>query len=107
MVSKSSTLAQRFWSHVNIQGPDDCWPWIGKINKKTGYGVVKVNGQEKRAHRVAFLLENGQDGEVVRHTCDNRPCCNPGHLIDGTQADNMMDMHARGRYVSRAGRPNK
>jgi hypothetical protein len=26
-----------------------------------------------------------------------RPCCNPDHLFLGTNADNMADMHAKGR----------
>jgi hypothetical protein len=36
-------------------------------------------------------------GQVVRHTCDNRLCVNPEHLVIGSQADNVQDMHERGR----------
>lgn len=31
------------------------------------------------------------------HACDNRPCCNPSHLFEGTQKDNIADMIAKGR----------
>lgn len=31
------------------------------------------------------------------HACDNRPCCNPAHLFEGTQKDNIADMIAKGR----------
>jgi len=31
------------------------------------------------------------------HSCDNPPCCNPNHLREGTQANNMHDMNSRQR----------
>jgi len=87
----------RFWSHVQVGRSDDCWPWMGGTVK--GYGQFKVQGRMLKAHRVAFLIANGLDpvGLMVRHTCDNPPCCNGGHLIKGTGADNQADCIARGR----------
>jgi transposase-like protein len=35
--------------------------------------------------------------EVVRHTCDNGFCCNPRHLISGSQQENTIDTSLRGR----------
>jgi len=72
--------------------------------------VGKLNGRPKNwyAHRVAWLLEHGDDpGESkVRHKCDNPPCQNPACLLLGTQADNCHDMYARGRDRKR-GRPGE
>jgi DNA-binding NarL/FixJ family response regulator len=35
----------------------------------------------------------------VRHACDNPACCNPLHLLAGTQTDNIADMMTRNRRV--------
>lgn len=52
------------------------------------------------AHRIAWELVNGPvpQGMCVRHTCDTPPCCNPEHLILGSQAENMKDKIGRGRH---------
>lgn len=34
---------------------------------------------------------------VARHTCDNRKCINPNHILIGTQPDNVKDALERGR----------
>mgnify|MGYP001135819453 CR=1 FL=1 len=67
-----------------------------------GYGYLQHNGKQVLAHRLAYCQANGIDmpaidGMVVRHKCDNPKCINPDHLLVGTQADNMADMHERGR----------
>ena len=33
---------------------------------------------------------------VLRHLCDNKPCCNPAHLLPGTASENVRDViHAK------------
>lgn len=90
----------RFWAKVQIGGPDECWPWT-KAHNEHGYGLIRVAGKNVKAHRVA-LIQGGEDpGPSVKvlHSCDNPPCCNPGHLRFGSQRENVEDMHARGRRV--------
>ena len=41
-----------------------------------------------------------EDSQVVRHACDTPQCCNPGHWIAGSQAQNVKDMDDRGRRVT-------
>lgn len=84
----------RFWSYVIRT--DNCWLWSGGLYDGR-YGSFKVGGKSKRAHRIARFLSSGDDSDVVRHTCDNPLCCNPTHLIGGTQFDNIQDMVRRKR----------
>jgi hypothetical protein len=89
---------ERFWEKVARGGDDECWEWQASRNRN-GYGKFKAQGIVQNASRVAWLIANDHRGWgiVVRHTCDNPGCCNPAHLISGTQADNIGDMKERGR----------
>ncbi|MEU4224350.1 HNH endonuclease [Nonomuraea sp. NPDC026600] len=88
--------------HAKVQRQEGCWVWPGEIGN-TGYGIFRIyrSGKTKKlfAHRVAHFLASGEDitNLVVRHDCDNPPCCNPSHLRSGTQADNMRDSIERKR----------
>ena len=97
---------ERFWSHVEKKGENECWNWIGNKNA-SGYGRIVVRygsrkvGKRKfiAAHRHAYKITNGEipDGMMIRHSCNNRACCNPNHLSIGTHQDNMTDMVLAGR----------
>ncbi len=90
----------RFWSKVDIKGPDECWEWKAGKNH-FGYGAFQMNLPRRSmgAHRYAFYFVHLHWPEPMAiHTCDNRACCNPAHIIEGTQADNMHDMAQKGRW---------
>ena len=89
----------RFWSKVDIKGPDDCWEWQAS-KKQTGYGAFSFNGKNWGAHRFSYFLEHGEFDQTldVCHTCDNPPCVNPKHLWLGTASDNLSDMGRKGRH---------
>lgn len=93
---------ERFWSQVDVRGPDECWPWLAGSNPKRGnYGRFWIHRVEYRTNRMAFWLHYGIDPgqDDACHTCDNPPCCNPAHLFKGTRADNLTDMTRKGRRV--------
>lgn len=100
MPPKPRPLMDRFNEKVDRSGgPDACWPWT-KARNEAGYGVIRVGGRNRRAHRVAVFGEDDPGPDVkVRHSCDNPPCCNPAHLLPGTAAQNVADMDERGRRV--------
>ncbi len=77
-----------------------CWPYVGKRCHKDGYGYPKRNQKGILAHRWSYEHHYGitlDTTVVVRHKCDNPLCCNPLHLLIGSQADNVNDMMERKR----------
>lgn len=92
-------VKDRFWKHVKRnENSSQCWEWTARRDGDD-YGQVQVEGKTRGAHRIAYELAKGMipQGQVVRHTCDNPPCCNPAHLITGTAKQNSADAKARGR----------
>ena len=105
-VKYTSQEFARFWSQVAVgDDPSTCWEWIGEAFPGGLYGRFSAQGKGLRSHRVAYEMANGplKEGEVVRHVCDNPPCCNPAHLRAGTVRDNVRDMYERGRNPDRQG----
>lgn len=94
----------RLWATVQKGGQDDCWLWIGGVDR-TKYGRIYVDGKVTGAHRAAWAVTFGPipDGMHVLHKCDNSRCVNPRHLFLGTHRDNMRDMIAKGRAGLRRG----
>jgi hypothetical protein len=90
---------ERFWPKVAIGEPDECWNWKRPV--KTYYPLFSYKRAPITAYKAAFLFTYGDvpKGLCIRHTCDNPMCCNPNHLVVGTQRDNIHDAIIRGRFI--------
>lgn len=85
-----------FRAKVDQRGPDECWPWKGRLSE--GYGRMSVDGHNEYSHRIAFRIEHGRwPDPCALHKCDNRPCCNGKHLFEGTRTDNALDRDLKDR----------
>lgn len=91
---------QRLWARVDRGAPHECWPWLGYC-RPSGHGQIGRGGRLDGTHRVAWEWANGAIpvGKLVRHSCDNPPCCNPAHLLLGTIVDNARDAVERNRVA--------
>lgn len=96
-------LKRRLLKRISIK-PNGCWWWTGSA-VTGGYGNMSYKRQSLYTHRASWIVHNGPipKGLSVLHRCDNRLCINPEHLYLGTQADNIADMHAKGRSKHRNG----
>lgn len=98
-----ATPEERFWSHVDKRGPDDCWLWAGGLTRGGYGGFSGLRHLGQRAHRIAYQLAVGPipDGLDLDHTCHDpstctardecphRRCCNPRHLEPVSRKENV------------------
>lgn len=62
-----------------------------------GYGKLTLHGKQIGAHVASYILHKGEipKGLEIMHTCANKLCVNPKHLIAGTHKENMEEMNQR------------
>ncbi len=77
--------AERFWSKVERGDANSCWTWRG-AQFGDGYGCVKRNGKNCKAHRIAMLLTHGElpDDKFVCHHIRDREA---RFVADGEEED--------------------
>ena len=86
----------RFFTKFKIG--DECWNWTDKP-VQDGYAQFGIGGKSFRANRVSYFLANDVlPNKFIMHTCDNRPCVNPLHLVPGTAKDNSHDCMKKDRH---------
>ena len=92
----SSKDIKRFFRKFKIN--DRCWNWTDKP-VQDGYAQFGIGGKSFRANRISYFLANDfLPDKFIMHTCDNRLCVNPSHLVSGTAKDNSHDCMRKGRH---------
>lgn len=97
-------LPERFWSKVDMGGPDECWLWTAATVR--GYGSFWWNGTQRGVHRLVYAEVHDLDylpSLSIDHTCHNadpeciggqtcvhRRCVNPAHLEQVTSGVNLL-----------------
>lgn len=97
---RGELIQMRFWSKVDMRGPDECWEWQASLHT-SGYGRFKIASYRTvMASRFALVCSSKFErlDRFALHTCDNPKCCNPAHLYFGTHQRNMDDKKERGRW---------
>jgi hypothetical protein len=75
-----------FWSLVEIDHPDECWPWVGSTRSDGRAFVNYYRGAEARrlqlpVQRVAAFYSWGDVGKLrISASCKTPNCCNPLHM---------------------------
>lgn len=96
-------MEERFWSKVDVRGPDDCWLWMAaQHTKQRGqhvygpygyfYAGKRPDGRKRtmEAHRWVYQSVYGALPRdiAVDHKCCNTLCVNPAHLREATNKQN-------------------
>lgn len=98
---KKASVTRRLLANLTKNEETGCVEWLSGALANGGYGSIAIGRglAPLRAHRAAWILENGEipDGMYVCHSCDNPRCCNTEHLFLGSPKDNMDDKTSKGR----------
>ena len=91
---KTHMVRERF--AYNTYRLNECLMWSGWNNGE--YGMMSVNGEDKKATHVAWFLSTGvwPTGFMLhRNICPSTLCVGINHLYEGSALDNQLDREAK------------
>jgi hypothetical protein len=93
----------RVMAHTNSKvAPGACWCCRLSKNAGSGYPATTVKGKNYSVHQIVWMAKEGvtsiPKGKKVTHTCDNKECVNPDHLVLGDSRTNGADAVKNGKH---------
>ena len=87
------------WKSLEWHFEGSCIKTTSHAANADGYPRINRDGKQRTIARHLLIRRYGRllPGLVSRHTCDDRQCINPDHILIGTSIDNVRDMDSRGR----------
>jgi hypothetical protein len=92
-----------------FQNENGCHICTSHYLNHRGYPIITYLGRHLTVAHLMYEKKSGDrlpKGTLLRHTCDNRLCINPDHLIPGTSKENTQDMIDRNRVSRQFGENN-
>lgn len=85
-------LLETIFNRTEPQG--DCFIWKGPHSgngRGGGYGRFCFQGHTASVHRTVWAIIHGPipPKKQIDHSCNNRLCCNPNHLVMMTHKSNQ------------------
>lgn len=105
VLARRAELLGKIANNTERDPKTGCLEWR-TARKRGGYGLMMVqlnNGSwfQFGVHRIVARIFHGLDlsdpDTLACHRCDNRSCCEEGHIFVGTHADNQRDAASKGR----------
>lgn len=86
----------------SLPNENGCLIWQ-RATSGSGYGKTWWEGRTYPAHRLMYQALHGElEKELdVCHTCHNKLCINPDHLVAGTRQQNMNQSRPTGRLLKK------
>lgn len=86
---RTNGVESRLLMHSEKQG--ECLLWTASTYPN-GYGKMNIKGISCLVHRVAYEFHFGEipDSLEIHHTCENKTCINPKHLMITTRKQHLM-----------------
>ncbi|WP_406429838.1 HNH endonuclease [Streptomyces sp. NBC_01589] len=90
MADKAAVIAYlRSRSIIWPASEGGCWEWVA-YRTPDGYGRFTAHGKQHYVHQEAVKASGRRipEGQSVDHLCQNKACCNPGHLAVVSREEN-------------------